>query len=82
MDFESKFIDDLVSKIFIEVSPKYLSSDEHIVWRVYRDEELKSLLDLKFSNITCLLRIHGTGGIGKTTLAKALYGSIYKEFEG
>ncbi|KAK7341321.1 hypothetical protein VNO80_24247 [Phaseolus coccineus] len=30
---ESKFIDDLVSKIFLKVSPKELSSDEHIVGR-------------------------------------------------
>ncbi|CAJ1933837.1 unnamed protein product [Sphenostylis stenocarpa] len=79
---ESKFIDDLVSKIFIKLSPKDLSSDEHIVGREDRVEELKSLLDLENHNITCLLGIHGTGGIGKTTLAKALYDSVYNKFEG
>ncbi|RDX58304.1 TMV resistance protein N, partial [Mucuna pruriens] len=44
---ESKFIDDLVSKIFIKVSPKDLSRDEHIVGREYLVKELKSHLDLE-----------------------------------
>ncbi|KAG4385092.1 hypothetical protein AAZX31_12G025800 [Glycine max] len=30
----------------------------------------------------CKKGIHGTGGIGKTTLVKALYDSIYKQFQG
>ncbi|XP_029127157.1 TMV resistance protein N isoform X2 [Cajanus cajan] len=79
---EANFIEDLVSKIFNKVSPKDLSRYEHIVGRKYLVEELKLLLDLESHNITCLLGIYGTGGIGKTTLAKALYDSIYKQFEG
>uniref|UniRef100_K7N1C8 ADP-ribosyl cyclase/cyclic ADP-ribose hydrolase n=1 Tax=Glycine max TaxID=3847 RepID=K7N1C8_SOYBN len=79
---ESKFIDDLATDIFKIVSSKDLSREMFIVGREYRVKELKLLLDLESRDITCLLGIHGTGGIGKTTLAKALYDSIYKQFDG
>ncbi|RDX72641.1 TMV resistance protein N, partial [Mucuna pruriens] len=44
---ESKFIDDLAREIFNKVSPKDLSSDEHIVGREYLVKELKSHLELE-----------------------------------
>lgn len=36
---------------------------------------------MESNNSTCMLGIHGTGGIGKTTLGKALYNSICNRFE-
>ena len=39
------------------------------------------LLDTK-SNDACMLGIHGSGGIGKTTIAKAVYNKIANRFEG
>ncbi|KAI9074029.1 hypothetical protein K1719_044029 [Acacia pycnantha] len=44
-------------------------------------EEVMPLLD-ESDNSVCMLGIHGTGGIGKTTLVKAIYNSIFYHFEG
>ena len=45
-----------------------------------RIEELLNLLDLK-SNSVRVLGFHGLGGVGKTTLAKALYNKLVAHFE-
>ncbi|GLT63050.1 hypothetical protein SLA2020_356440 [Shorea laevis] len=47
-----------------------------------RVEVVKSLLDIEHNGSTCMVGIFGTGGIGKTTLAKAIYNSIASQFEG
>ena len=44
-------------------------------------KEIESLLDLK-SNDVRIVAIHGLGGIGKTTIAKAVYNRIVDCFEG
>ncbi|KAK7258076.1 hypothetical protein RIF29_32504 [Crotalaria pallida] len=80
-EYEYKLIREIVSEASIKVSPRSLDINEHIVGLKYGVEELKSILEIESNDTTCFLGIHGTGGIGKTTLAKALYNSICNQFE-
>ncbi|RDX86504.1 Disease resistance protein RPP5, partial [Mucuna pruriens] len=47
-----------------------------------RVQDMIQLLDLKLSNDVLLLGMWGMGGIGKTTIAKAIYNKIGRNFEG
>uniref|UniRef100_A0A7N2MUT3 20 kDa chaperonin, chloroplastic n=1 Tax=Quercus lobata TaxID=97700 RepID=A0A7N2MUT3_QUELO len=46
-----------------------------------RAEVIENLLDIK-SNEVRVVGIHGLGGIGKTTIAKAVYNRVADQFEG
>ncbi|MED6140366.1 hypothetical protein PIB30_092452 [Stylosanthes scabra] len=80
--YEFKFIQDIVSKAASKVSAKLLPIEEHIVGLQSRVARLKALVDIESDKKTFMLGIVGSGGIGKTTIAKVLYNSICHHFEG
>ncbi|KAL4655009.1 hypothetical protein ACB092_01G421000 [Castanea dentata] len=69
-----EFIGRTITKQMPLFSAKYLVGiDSHV-------EAIKSLLDIE-SNDARMVVIYGSAGIGKTTIAKAVYKNIFKHFE-
>ncbi|XP_050385306.1 TMV resistance protein N-like isoform X2 [Argentina anserina] len=79
---ESKFIQNIVEKISIQVSNRtYLNVAKHTVGLESRVRDMHELLSVEDNDVR-MVGIWGIGGIGKTTVAKAVYGSIAHRFEG
>ncbi|XP_021800385.1 TMV resistance protein N-like, partial [Prunus avium] len=79
---ESKFIHDVVEEISMRLLNRtYLNVAKYPVGIESLVQEMDKLLDVG-RNIVRMVGIWGTGGIGKTTLAKAVYNSISYKFEG
>lgn len=64
-----------------KLNPIQLSLADYPTGLERRLSHLHKLLDLE-SNDVRFLAIYGVGGIGKTTLAKALYNRLYHQFDG
>ena len=79
---ESDFIENIVeeiSNVKLNWTPLYVA--KHLVGINYRAAAIESLLHIG-SNEFCMVGIHGLPGVGKTTIAKAIYNRIAKKFDG
>ncbi|KAJ4961746.1 hypothetical protein NE237_021656 [Protea cynaroides] len=76
----SHLIQDIIKQISCEVNNIPLDVAKHPVGIKFRVEEVMKLLDVK-SNEVRAVGFQGMGGIGKTTLAKAVYNKIVAQFE-
>ncbi|XP_027331302.1 TMV resistance protein N-like isoform X1 [Abrus precatorius] len=79
--YEYEFIQKFVEMAIAELHHEQLDVGEHIVGHQSCIQEVRSLLHIESRDKVCMVGIHGTGGIGKTTLAKALYNMIFYQFE-
>ncbi|KAK9942290.1 hypothetical protein M0R45_007964 [Rubus argutus] len=80
--YEANFIDDIVEKISKQLKElSYLNVAKYPVGVEFRVQQMLECLDVRRSD-TRMVGIWGTGGIGKTTIAKAVYNSISYMFEG
>ncbi|MED6146135.1 hypothetical protein PIB30_031727 [Stylosanthes scabra] len=80
-EYEYDFIMKIVNEISNRIARVPLHVEEYTVGLESRVLEVKKLLDGESDNGAHMVGIYGVGGIGKTTLAKALYNSIADQFE-
>ncbi|XP_048131532.1 disease resistance protein RUN1-like [Rhodamnia argentea] len=81
-DDESKLIQDIVKNISTRLSQTPLDVAENPVGIESRVAELKSMLNLESKDDVLMVGLWGQGGIGKTTLGKAINNDISEQFDG
>ncbi|KAK3411267.1 hypothetical protein EUGRSUZ_I00028 [Eucalyptus grandis] len=79
---ESKLIQDIVKRISCQLDRTPMHVAKHPVGIESPVVMLKSMLNLESNDHVVMVGLWGRGGIGKTTLAKALYNSTFRQFEG
>nr|GMC88096.1 TMV resistance protein N-like isoform X1 [Ipomoea batatas] len=77
---EQELIELLVKKVLREVSNSPMAVTPFLVGHDFRMKEIMEILDVKGNGIRVLV-LHGIGGVGKTTLSKAVYNKLAKEFQ-
>ncbi|KAG6617682.1 hypothetical protein I3842_Q142200 [Carya illinoinensis] len=80
---ESEFIHSIIQLVDSKIiNQTYFEVANHPIGVVSRVQHVYSLLSIGENDIVHMVGISGVGGIGKTTIAKAIYNIISSNFEG
>ncbi|PON63964.1 TIR-NBS-LRR-like protein [Parasponia andersonii] len=79
---EAKFIKMIVDEVSRQLNSTYLFVALYPVGIDFRVQEMRSLLAIESDNNVRMIGIWGMGGLGKTTIAKAMFNEFYHSFEG
>ncbi|CAH1439295.1 unnamed protein product, partial [Lactuca virosa] len=79
---EAEAIDQIVGEVSLKLRAIRLSNDENLIGMESRMRDLESSLEIGLNNDVIMIGIKGMGGIGKTTLAKAIFDKVSFQFEG
>ncbi|CAI9279241.1 unnamed protein product [Lactuca saligna] len=79
---EAEAIDQIVGEVSLKLRSIRLSNDENLIGMESRMRDLESSLEIGLNNDVIMIGIKGMGGIGKTTLAKAIFDKVSFQFEG
>jgi len=79
--YEYEFIGEIVKYISNKISRQPLHVANYPVGLQSRVQQVKSLLDERSDDGVRMVGLYGTGGLGKSTIAKAIYNFIADQFE-
>ncbi|KAL3360073.1 hypothetical protein AABB24_016528, partial [Solanum stoloniferum] len=79
---ESKFIGSIIKQVLQEVNQKPLDVAHYLIGLDSSIQHIELLLQSECEHEVHMVGICGVGGIGKTTLAKAIYNRIFRQFGG
>ncbi|KAI9092555.1 hypothetical protein K1719_027683 [Acacia pycnantha] len=79
---EQEYIAEIINEVSARIIHNHLHVTQYPVGLVSRVKEVVSLLDLWSTKESKMVGLVGAGGIGKSTIARAVYNSIADHFEG